>query len=107
MTPLFHIYGRGDNKRLCEVVNELGHKRLIDFESRDFINFNKIQEKLIEEGFFVWLPNIQNIHFKLVAQKILNDFIMAYELKTLGWQKEKFFAFADGVFHKGQFQEVK
>jgi DNA primase catalytic core len=106
ITPLFHIYGRSDNKRLCEVVNELGHKRLIDFDSRDFINFNKIQEKLIEEGFFVWLPNTQNIHFKLVAQKILNDFIMAYELKTLGWQKEKFFAFADGVFYNGEFQKV-
>ncbi|WP_340074509.1 DNA primase [Leptobacterium sp. I13] len=106
ITPLFHIYGRADNKRLCEVVNELGHKRLVDFESKDFINFTKIQEKLIEEGYFVWLPNTQNIHFKLVAQKILNDFIMAYELKTLGWQKERFFAFADGVFHSGHFQEV-
>lgn len=106
VNPLFHIYGRNDNKRLCEVINELGHKRLIDFESKDFINFNKIQEKLIEEGYFVWLPNSQNIHFKLVAQKILNEFIMAYELKTLGWQKEKFFAYADGVYHNNEFQKV-
>ncbi len=106
MTPLFHIYGREENKRLCEVVNDLGNKRLIDFDSKDFINFAKIQEKLIEEGYFVWLPNAQNIHFKLVAQKILNDFITAYPLKTLGWQKEKFFAFADGAYHNKQFQPV-
>lgn len=106
MNPLFHIYGKEDNKRICEVINEEGQKRLIDFDSKDFINFTKIQETLIEEGFFIWLPAVNPIHFKLVSQKILNDFIMAYELKTLGWQKEGFFAFANGVYNNNQFQEV-
>lgn len=103
---LFHIYGKNDNKRLCEVVNELGHKRLIDFDSKDFVNFTKIQETLVNEGFFIWEGGVTNIHFKLVTKKILNDFIMSYELKTLGWQNEGFFAFADGVYYQNQFQKV-
>lgn len=103
---LFHIYGKIDNKRLCEVVNELGHKRLIDFESKDFINFSRIQETLVEEGFFYWEGNVTNIHFRLVTKKILNDFIMAYELKTLGWQNEGFFAFSNGIYYQNQFHRV-
>ena len=103
---LFHIYGRNDNKRLCEITNELGHKRLIDFDSKDFVNFSKIQETLIQEGFFFFEGNVSTLHFKLVTKKILNDFIMAYELKTLGWQNEGFFAFADGIYFENQFKRT-
>jgi DNA primase len=104
--PLFHVEGRQDNKRLCEVINELGHKRLIDFESTDLINFTKIKERLIMEGFFFWEPGTTVNDFQLVAKKLLNDFITATELKILGHQKEGFFAFADGVFHNSQFLKV-
>jgi hypothetical protein len=43
------VEGRAENKRLCEVINNKGHKRLIDFDSTDLINF-KIKERLIMEG---------------------------------------------------------
>lgn len=103
---LFHIYGKSDNKRLCEVINQRGQRRLIDFDSKDFINFNRIQERLIEEGVFLWMPQTSNLHFKMVTQKILREFILAYELKTLGWQQEQFYAFSNGVYHNNNFQEV-
>lgn len=103
---LFHIYGKADNKRLCELRNTEGHQRLIDFESKDFVNFSSFQEKCIDEGFFIFLPEISTTHFKLVTQRVLNNFIMAFELKTLGWQTEKFFAFADGVFVDAEFKPV-
>jgi DNA primase len=106
MVPLFHVEGRADNKRLCEVINHLGHKRLIDFESTDLINFTKIKERLIMEGFFFFEPGARNEDFQLVAKKLLNDFITASELKILGLQRQGFLAFADGIcsdntnFHK-------
>lgn len=106
MIPLFHVEGKMDNKRLCEVVNEYNHKRLIDFDSTDLINFTKIQERLIMEGFFFWEPGTTTSHFKLVAKKLLNDFITATELKVLGLQKQGFFAFADGVVHNNEFHKV-
>jgi DNA primase len=104
--PLFHVEGRADNKRLCEVINHLGHKRLIDFDSTDLINFTKIKERLIMEGFFFFEPGARNEDFQLVAKKLLNDFITASELKILGLQRQGFLAFADGIcsdnnnFHK-------
>ena len=106
ITPLFHIYGRNENKRLCEITNSSGQSRLIDFDSKDFINFGRIQERLIEEGVFLWMPQAQVLHFKMVAQRVLSKFIMAHELTTLGWQVERFFAFANGAYYKNEFQEV-
>lgn len=106
MVPLFHVEGKMDNKRLCEVINDKGHKRLIDFESTDLINFTKIKERLIQEGFFFWEPGTSVSHFQLVAKKLLNEFITATELKILGHQRQGFFAFADGVYNMNQFHKV-
>jgi DNA primase catalytic core len=103
---LFHVEGRQDNKRLCEVINTLGHKRLIDFESTDLINWTKFKERLIMEGFFSFEPESKGIDFMLISQKLLSDFITASELKILGQQRQGFFAFADGVYHDKSFHKV-
>src|SRR5690606_10034803 len=41
--PLFHIDGNVDNKRLCEIVNETHTKRIIDFDSSDFVSRAKFE----------------------------------------------------------------
>ena len=106
ITPLFHVYGKNDNKRLCEVTNEKGSKKLIDFDSSDFVSANKFDEALINEGFFVKTENFTASHFTLLRNRILSDFTMAFELKTLGWQREGFFAFANSVYFKGILKNV-
>ena len=106
ITPLFHVYGKNDNKRLCEVVNENGSKKLIDFDSSDFVSANKFDEALINEGYFVKTENFSAAHFTLMRNKILSQFIMAFELKTLGWQREGFFAFANCIFFNNLIKNV-
>lgn len=106
ITPLFHVYGKNDNKRLCEVVNENGSKKLIDFDSSDFVSQNKFDEALINEGYFVKNESFSAQHFTLMRNRILSDFIMAFELKTLGWQREGFFAFANCVYYQGIVKNV-
>jgi DNA primase catalytic core len=106
ITPLFHVYGKNDNKRLCEVVNEVGSKKLIDFDSSDFVSQNKFDEALIKEGYFVKNESFSAQHFTLMRNRILSDFITAFELKTLGWQREGFFAFANCVYYKGIIKNV-
>lgn len=106
VTPLFHVEGKTENKRLCEVVNEEGHKRLIDFDSKDLINFTRFQERLIDEGNFYFDGGVTTRHFKLLTKKLFGSFITASEIKTLGQQREGFFAFADGVFHDNSFHQV-
>lgn len=104
--PLFHVYGKSDNKRLCEVINEHGHKKLIDFNTADFVSRQKFEEVLLNEGFFIQFENFGANHFTLMKNTVLANFIMAYELKTLGWQKEGFFSYADCVYHQGILKQV-
>lgn len=104
--PLFHIDGNVDNKRLCEIINEVGTKRLIDFDSSDFVSRAKFEERLINEGFFVHFENFSAKEFTLLKNRVLSDFITAHPLKTLGWQKEGFFAFADCVFNNQTIKRV-
>ena len=95
---LFHIDGTRENKRLCEITNHLGHKRLIDFDSKDLINFQKFQEKLIMEGFFVFEPGVSTNDFKLLTNNLFSDFNTAKELMILGLQPQGFFAFSNSVY---------
>lgn len=104
--PLFHIEGNQDNKRICEVVNVKGHRRLIDFDSADLINFTKVREVMIRAGEFFWEPGTTTEHFALVMKKLLEGFTTATELKLLGYQREGFYAFANGVFFQGSFRPV-
>lgn len=106
ITPLFHVEGKKENKRLCEVINTDGHKRLIDFESKDTINFTRFQERLIDEGVFYFDGGVTTRHFRLMTKKLFHGFITATEIKTLGHQIAGFFSFADGVFHDNHFSQV-
>jgi DNA primase len=101
ITPLFHVYGKQDNKRLCEVISEKGIKRLIDFDTADFVQMAKFESKLLDEGNFTFTSEVTPNQFKLLRNDILSSFIMAFELKTLGWQHEGFFAYANCVYHNG------
>ena len=104
--PLFHIYGKQENKRICILINETGLKRLIDFQSSDFVSISKYEEKLIDEGDFSNEANFSKRDFILTRKRILADFITAFELKTLGWQREGFFAFANCIFYEGNIKNV-
>lgn len=107
ITPLFHVYGQKNNKRVCEVSNEDNVKRIVEFDSEDFIQKTRFETKLLNESFFVFTENATANQFKLLANRTLSEFFTAYELTTLCWQnKEKFFAYADCVYHNGQMKKV-
>jgi len=105
--PLFHVYGQKNNKRVCEVINENNTKKIIEFDSEDFIQKARFETKLINESFFVFNESASTTHFKLLANRTLSEFFTAYELTTLCWQnKENFFAYADCVWHNGTVKRV-
>lgn len=106
ITPLFHIQGKRDNKRLCEVINTNNQKKLIDIESDSFVSFSDFKKQLIRLGYFIFLSGTNTTHFDLLAQKILKEFATALELQNMGWHPKGFFAFANGAFWNGEFVEV-
>lgn len=106
ITPLFHVAGNVENKRLCEVVNINGEKRLVDLESKDFVNKSQFETKMMDLGYFIFTSKFDESRFRLLKQYILRDFISANEIADLGWQDQGFFAYADCVYHEGNIKKV-
>jgi DNA primase catalytic core len=106
ITPLFFVKGQQDNKRLCEVTFMNGIKRVIDFDVEDFITMAKFESKLLKIDSLFFSPDVTVNHFKLYKNSILGNFIIANEVKTLGWTEQGFFAFADFIFKDGVIKKV-
>lgn len=108
MEPLFHIQGDKENKRLCEITNLRGKKKLIDFDSDMLANFNDFRRFLFKIGGFMFLTHngIRTEHFDKFVYRYEEQFEPALELITMGWNKKGFFAFANGVFWEGKFRGV-
>lgn len=106
INPLYHIKGRKENKRLCELRNVENKKELVDFDSESFVSFGDFRKQLIRIGNFMFLSGTNSTHFDLLAQKIMGEFNSALELQTMGWNNQGFFAFANGVYYQDKFREV-
>jgi DNA primase len=106
ITPLFFVKGQQENKRLCEVTFLNGIKRVIDFDVEDFITMAKFEAKLLKIDSLFFSPDVSVNHFKLYKNSILGNFIIANEVKTLGWTEQGFFAFADCIFKDGVIKRV-
>jgi len=108
MEALYHVEGDKENKRLCELINEEGVRRLVDFDSETFVSFLDFRKKLVRLDNFVFYTanGTRTEHFDRFSQRILKGFDKALELLTMGWNKKGFYAFADGAHYNGKFQKV-
>ena len=104
ITPLFHIYSKTDNKRLVEIKNEDGLVKILDVQSKNMTSAELFFQSVYGEGNFVWHGN--KYQWLKVLEHISREFPLCNELKTLGWQKEGFYAFANGIFSEKQWKPV-
>ena len=101
--PVLHIYSKTDNKRIIEVTNEYGEKKTMDLPSKNLVSTDLFQQSVFNEGNFIFFG--MKVHHYRILSTIARNFPMANELRTLGWQKEGFYAFANGIF-ESSWQEV-
>lgn len=108
LEPLFHIQGDKENKRLCEITNLRGKKKLIDFDSDMLANFNEFRKYLFRIGGFMFLTHngLRTEHFDKFVYRFEEQFEPALELLTMGWNRKGFYAFANGVYWEGKFRAV-
>ena len=94
--PLFHIYSKSENnKRLIHIINELGQDKILDLPSKSLVSLDQFQQLVFSEGNYLFFGSRQ--HFIKILAKISNEFQKCNELRVLGWQKEGFYAFANGI----------
>lgn len=99
--PLFHIYSKdlAENRRIVEIDNgqPMG-KKVIEMPNKAMLTLDKFEEVVYAEGFYV-LHNMNKVQLQKIKNKYGNMFPLCYELKTLGWQPEGFFAFYNCLYN--------
>lgn len=94
MEPLMHVYSKLDNKRIISVNNGVKIATL-DMPSKSMISLEQFSGEVYKEGNYMFWGNKTQL-MKILM--VINDgFPVCYELKTLGWQPEGFFAWSNGV----------
>lgn len=99
LQPLFHIYDRtGGNRRLARLHNAINADKLIELPSKALNSIDRFEEILLDEGYYLTLEGFAKPHLKRLVAAIGNEFPKTYELKTLGWQPEGFFAYSNAMY---------
>lgn len=98
--PLYHIFEQSNNRRLIE-VNNCVRSAVVEMPTAGFVNQNTFETELMNKGNFITRDNFTKKHFKRIVGWLSNAMPIAYELKTLGWQPEGFFAYSNAVYVPG------
>lgn len=99
INPLFHIYSKENNKRMIEITNGKTTK-ILEMPSRAMISVDQFENAIFDEGYFVTDGGFNKGHLKkLLGSWGEEKFPLCYELRTLGWQHEGFFAFSNYAFN--------
>jgi hypothetical protein len=101
--PLFLIRSKTDPKRLYEIVNTFGHKLIIDVPAKAMVSLTEFQVFVESQGNFLFQGN--KTHFTLIKSKLYDNTQEAEEIKTLGWHRDGFYAFSNGIFNS-KFTEI-
>lgn len=99
VNPLFQIVDMNNGRRLIEIWN--GMKRsVVELPNRAFIDKNSFEVEMVNKGNFCTEPDFGQKQFKRMVAWLLDRMPQVYELRTLGWQSEGFFAFSNMVYGK-------
>lgn len=101
--PLYMIKSFQNPRRMCEVFgfNRLDDKMLsevIDFDEKQLLKREQFESRLAVQSPFITFEGYSNTNHKRLINKLLFQFKDCYELNTLGYQPEQFWAFANVCF---------
>ncbi|MCK9399644.1 MAG: DNA primase [Bacteroidales bacterium] len=104
MKPLYHVESTIDTRRIFELTNYAGHKVTIDFdmtEMTSIMNFKRIIEG--KGNFLFWGTEY---YLTKLKQKWYEETKTCAEIRNLGWQREGFWAWANGISTEEGFTEL-
>lgn len=105
MKPIFHITSIFDSRRIFELVNVYGYKVVVNLDMQMITSLQAFQKEIEARGNFMFYG--QMTHLQKLKLKLYEDTRTCEEIKNLGWQKEGFWSWANGIMNEdGSFQEI-
>ena len=97
LRPLVHVKGNNSSSRIYEIENEYGYKSIIELQQREMISLSAFRERTESLGNFVWTASEGQLH--ALKRGIFEKTKTGELIEQLGWQKQGFFAFSNGIFN--------
>ncbi len=103
MKPIFHVISLTDSRRVYELTNYRGARVTVDLDMNEMTSIQKFRQHIEGRGNYLWWGMDQ--HMNKLKLWLYENTKTCFEIPVLGWQKEGFFAWAngitttDGVFH--------
>lgn len=106
MQPIFHIDSNNVNEslRIYELTNEFGLKIVLDFDMNEMTSVTGFKRKMESRGNFLFWG--QESHINQLKQKLYKETTTCTEIRNLGWQKEGFWAWSNGISTDKGFSNV-
>ena len=96
MRPLFHIKDAVMPLRLFELKNVFNQVEIVELKQEDLVSLSKFKQKVEGLGNFVWLAKEEQLtKLKMFLYESTDT---AVRIDQLGWQRQGFYAFGNGVF---------
>lgn len=103
LKPLFHIKDVVFPKRLFEITNGR-QTEIIELKADDLVSIQKFKQKVEGLGNFIW--QVKEEQLTKLKTYLYEQTETAVEIKQLGWNKDGFFAFGNGIHFEGTFYEA-
>jgi DNA primase len=94
--PLFHIESTIEAKRIFRVTNRKGVMKVIEITQKELVALNSFKVKIESLGNFIWKGTEANLAD--LREHLYTEMKTCKEVIQLGWQKEGFFAWSNGIF---------
>lgn len=104
LKPLFHIESTVNAKRLYEITNTYGVTKVLEFPQKDLISLSAFKLRCESMGNFLFDGGETGL--AKIKQYLYEKTESCKEITQLGWQKEGFFAWGNGIVSNGVFQPV-
>lgn len=105
MRPIFHVISLTDSRRVYELLNERGYRVVVDLDMQEMTSLQAFKKNVEGRGNYLFKGSDQ--HMMKLKSWLYDNTPTCYEIPVLGWQKEGFFAWANGISTpEGIFQPV-
>lgn len=104
MEPLFHIESTINAKRLYRITNVYGIERVVEFPQKDLISLSAFKLRCESLGNFLFDGGEYGL--AKIKAYLYEKTQTCKEVTQLGWQKQGFFAWCNGIFDNGSFQPI-
>ena len=104
LKPLFHIESTVNAKRLYEITNTFGVTKVLEFPQKDLISLSAFKLRCESMGNFLFDGG--EVGLAKIKQYLYEKTESCKEITQLGWQKEGFFAWSNGIVSEGEFKPV-